>query len=198
MPPRQSAARSMLRAPTRKNTSVAIVSRKHVPAWTPIVVRKGFLVLGRRSADAREKSGSCRTVRPASFLISAMIRSESTMRTTSAATGHTVSRSFPAPERAVSSSTRCRKTVCLAFSFQPGGAFPFFRMPACEMENRSMELEFLWPGAANQLRERLLAAPTIDAMFLLAEQYLLAQLVENHSNCIRRSHCTPAILSAPA
>ncbi len=62
--------------------------------------------------------------------------------------------------------------------FQPGGAFPFFRMPACEMENRSMELEFLWPGAANQLRERLLAAPTIDAMFLLAEQYLLAQLVK--------------------
>jgi len=62
--------------------------------------------------------------------------------------------------------------------FQPGGAFPFFRMPACETENRAVDLECLWPRTAEELRERLLAASTIDAMFLLAERYLLALLVK--------------------
>jgi AraC-like DNA-binding protein len=62
--------------------------------------------------------------------------------------------------------------------FQPGGAFPFSRLPASETANRSVSLECLWPGAGNELRERLLAAPTIDAMFLLAERYLFAKLVK--------------------
>lgn len=61
--------------------------------------------------------------------------------------------------------------------FQPGGAFPFFRVPAYETENRSVELDDLWPGTATELRERLLATPTMDDMFRLAERYLLAQLV---------------------
>jgi AraC-like DNA-binding protein len=61
--------------------------------------------------------------------------------------------------------------------FQPGGAFPFFRTPACELENASADMEDLWPHAARELRERLLGARTIDAMFALAAQSLLAQLV---------------------
>ena len=61
--------------------------------------------------------------------------------------------------------------------FQPAGAFPFFRMPACELENTSADLEDLWPRAASELREQLLAAQTIEVMFVLAAQYLLAQLV---------------------
>jgi AraC-like DNA-binding protein len=62
--------------------------------------------------------------------------------------------------------------------FRAGGAFPFFRVPACEMENGSVELQLLWPQSANELRERLLAAATIEAMFPLAEEYLLRQLVK--------------------
>jgi AraC-like DNA-binding protein len=61
--------------------------------------------------------------------------------------------------------------------FQPGGAFPFFRVPAYETENKSVELDDLWPRTAKELRERLLATPRIDDMFALAEQYLVAQLV---------------------
>jgi len=61
--------------------------------------------------------------------------------------------------------------------FQPGGAFPFFRVPAHEMENRSVELEHLWPRTTKELRERLLAAPEIRDMFSLAEHYLRVQLV---------------------
>jgi AraC-like DNA-binding protein len=61
--------------------------------------------------------------------------------------------------------------------FRAAGAFPFFRMPACELENTSVTLDYLWP-CAGELRERLLAVPTIDAMFPIAQQYLLAQLVK--------------------
>lgn len=61
--------------------------------------------------------------------------------------------------------------------FQPGGAFPFFRVPLSELQNSDVTLECLWKSAAGELRERLLAAATIDSMFALAEQYLFAQLV---------------------
>jgi AraC-like DNA-binding protein len=61
--------------------------------------------------------------------------------------------------------------------FRAGGAFPFLRMPVCEIENRTLELETLWPRSAWELRERLLAATRIDAMFVVAEMYLLAELV---------------------
>ncbi len=61
--------------------------------------------------------------------------------------------------------------------FAAGGAFPFFRMPASEMENQSVDLDSLWPGIAREFRERLLAAASIPEMFVLAEEYLLAQLV---------------------
>jgi len=61
--------------------------------------------------------------------------------------------------------------------FQPGGAFPFFRVPSHELENRSVDLDYLWPRTAKELRERLLAVARVDDMFPLAEQYLLAQLV---------------------
>lgn len=62
--------------------------------------------------------------------------------------------------------------------FHPGGLFPFTNIPASEMENQSFDLDYLWQGAAKELRERLLAAPTIDAMFVLAEKCLQAQLVK--------------------
>jgi AraC-like DNA-binding protein len=79
--------------------------------------------------------------------------------------------------------------------FQPGGAFPFFRMPASEFENASADLGDLWPHAARELRERLLATQTIDAMFVLATQYLLTRLVrplELHPavRFARRQFCT--------
>jgi AraC-like DNA-binding protein len=61
--------------------------------------------------------------------------------------------------------------------FQPGGTFPFFRPPASEMENQTIDLLGLWGRAGDELRERLLAASTIDQMFLLSEKFLLVQMV---------------------
>jgi len=62
--------------------------------------------------------------------------------------------------------------------FHPGGAFPFFRVPSAELENRSVDLEDLWPRTANELRERLLSSRTVEMMFDAAERYLFAQLVK--------------------
>ena len=63
----------------------------------------------------------------------------------------------------------------IGIQFRAGGAFPFFRAPADEMENASIALEDLWRFRASELRERMLAAPSIPAMFRILEQDLLAQ-----------------------
>jgi len=65
----------------------------------------------------------------------------------------------------------------LGIQFRPGGTFPFFRIPACEAEGKSVSLEDVWPGSAGELRERLLAASSVPAMFRLVEAYLFRQLV---------------------
>jgi len=62
--------------------------------------------------------------------------------------------------------------------FRPGGAFPFFRQPPCELSNQSVALECLWGAAAARLRERLLMAPTPQQKFLVLEQCLLEQLAK--------------------
>lgn len=61
--------------------------------------------------------------------------------------------------------------------FRPGGVFPFFRVPCREFENIDVNLDLLWRTAAGELRERLLEAASVDAMFQVAEAALLAQLV---------------------
>lgn len=61
--------------------------------------------------------------------------------------------------------------------FLPGGAFPFFRQPASEIANQSVELECLWGKSACELRERLLLARNQNELFRTAEQFLLRQFV---------------------
>lgn len=61
--------------------------------------------------------------------------------------------------------------------FRPGGAFPFFPMPADELINQTVGLESLWNSAAAILRERLLAATTPAAQFAVLEHCLLEQLM---------------------
>jgi len=65
----------------------------------------------------------------------------------------------------------------VGIQFQPGGAFPFFKVPASEIENRDVSLETLWRNTGDELRERLLAAESTAEIFSLIEQYLLRQLV---------------------
>lgn len=63
-------------------------------------------------------------------------------------------------------------------SFKPGGAYPFLRLPLTELHNQIVSLDAIWGRLAAEIRERLYAAPTIQARFALLEQYLLARLSE--------------------
>lgn len=65
----------------------------------------------------------------------------------------------------------------IGVEFQPGGTFPFFREPGAELANRSAALDCLWGRAAAEIREQLLAAPSVDAMFAVLERALMERLV---------------------
>jgi AraC-like DNA-binding protein len=65
------------------------------------------------------------------------------------------------------------------FHFKPGGMLPFLRMPLDELHDREMGLDCVWGRIADELRERLLAAPTAAAKFRAAEYYLLARAVRD-------------------
>lgn len=59
--------------------------------------------------------------------------------------------------------------------FKPGGAFPFLKVPAHELQDLFVTLDELWGQRAGELRERLLEARTPEAKFSILEQALLAQ-----------------------
>jgi AraC-like DNA-binding protein len=63
----------------------------------------------------------------------------------------------------------------MGIHFKPGGAFPFFKLPADELQNQHISLEDLWGAEAAFLRERLLEAPTPEIKFQVLEERLLAQ-----------------------
>jgi AraC-like DNA-binding protein len=57
--------------------------------------------------------------------------------------------------------------------FKPGGAFPFFELPAGELHNVRVSLEDLWGARSQFLVEQVLAAPTPDEKFDVLERVLL-------------------------
>ena len=61
----------------------------------------------------------------------------------------------------------------MGIHFKPGGAFPFFDLPADELHNLHVSLEDLWGTEASLLRERLLEAPTPEQKFCVLESCLL-------------------------
>lgn len=61
--------------------------------------------------------------------------------------------------------------------FRAGGLFPFFRAPSSEVANRDVSLDCIWNSSATTMRERLLEAQNIPAMFAAAEKALTQQLV---------------------
>jgi AraC-like DNA-binding protein len=63
--------------------------------------------------------------------------------------------------------------------FRPGGAFPFLGAWANELAGTHVNLETLWDGAANCLREQLCGARSSAERFRILEQALATQLVES-------------------
>jgi AraC-like DNA-binding protein len=60
--------------------------------------------------------------------------------------------------------------------FRPGGGFPFFGVPAGELQDLSVSLDTLWGREAPLLREQLLEAPSPAAKFQVVETYLRRRL----------------------
>jgi len=72
--------------------------------------------------------------------------------------------------------TEQRSTIGVVF--RPGGAFPFFNLPAGELEDNNVSLETLWGReASSTLRERLLAAPSPERKLEILERALLDRVV---------------------
>jgi AraC-like DNA-binding protein len=74
------------------------------------------------------------------------------------------------------------KISVIGVHFKPGGGISFFGLPAGELHNEIISLEELWQGRATELRERLLAAPTLKNRFLVLEQFLLTMLRSQHQH----------------
>lgn len=68
-----------------------------------------------------------------------------------------------------------RAASVLGVHFKPGGAFPFFGVPAGELHNSEVPLDALWGSGADELRERALAARSTEARFRVLEAFLLAR-----------------------
>jgi AraC-like DNA-binding protein len=66
----------------------------------------------------------------------------------------------------------------IGVQFRVGGAFPFFNMPADELNNAMLSLETLWGAGADDLRSRLLEAQSLRDKFRVVEQFLLLQAVQ--------------------
>ena len=62
--------------------------------------------------------------------------------------------------------------------FKPGGAFPFFKQPAGELQDTDVSLDVFWGAEAGYLREGLLEARTPEAKFCVFERALLARIVK--------------------
>ena len=90
----------------------------------------------------------------------------------------------------------------MGIHFKPGGAFPFFKLPADELQNMHVSLEDLWGREAKLMRERILEAPTPKMKFQVLEESLLARTAKplerhravNHALALFRNiHTAPAM-----
>ena len=63
----------------------------------------------------------------------------------------------------------------IGVQFVPGGAFPFLRMPADELQGRHVALEDVWGTSGRRLRERLLELPSLRARCRFMEEELIAR-----------------------
>jgi AraC-like DNA-binding protein len=73
-----------------------------------------------------------------------------------------------------------RSAPAIGIHFRPGGATPFFNLPADELTDRHIALEDLWGPWAHEMHERLTQASSPEHMFRLLEHVLLSRLRKPH------------------
>lgn len=65
--------------------------------------------------------------------------------------------------------------------FQPQGIRQFFKLPLCELANRSVPLKYIKPEIGAELQSRLSEAGSFQHRIAIAEEYL-CRLIANHHN----------------
>lgn len=91
-----------------------------------------------------------------------------------------------------------RMVAHIGIHFRPGGAFPFFDLPANALHNTVLNLDELWGSTVYSLRDRLLTAPTPLAKFHLLEQTLLARLTSPSAHQAAVAFAVHAMQRTPA
>jgi AraC-like DNA-binding protein len=71
-----------------------------------------------------------------------------------------------------------RKVCFMGVHFKAGGGVPFFGLPAGELHNQIVSLDQLWNHRADELRECLLEALTLETRFLILERFLLTLMAQ--------------------
>ncbi len=69
-----------------------------------------------------------------------------------------------------------QQAYTLGIHFKPGGAAPFLRLPASELEQKHVALGDLWGADAGEMHEKLLAARGAEERFGIVEQALRRRL----------------------
>jgi AraC-like DNA-binding protein len=71
---------------------------------------------------------------------------------------------------------RVDQAAVMGVHFKPGGGFPFFGVPADEMQNARVSLDALWGSQADELRGQLLDAKTEESRVRILERTLWARI----------------------
>jgi AraC-like DNA-binding protein len=59
--------------------------------------------------------------------------------------------------------------------FRPGGAYPFFRFPISELSESVTELDLIWGGLVDEIREQLIDIKSPEERLVRLESFLLRQ-----------------------
>jgi AraC-like DNA-binding protein len=62
--------------------------------------------------------------------------------------------------------------------FKPAGVYPFLRLPLSELSNQVVPVDAIWGPCADEIRERLYTAPTVQAGLVLLEKLLISRLCD--------------------
>lgn len=64
----------------------------------------------------------------------------------------------------------------MGVNFKPGGALPFFGIPASELQNRDAPLDTLWGSAASEIFEQIREEPAPNQRFRVLAAFLLTRM----------------------
>lgn len=61
----------------------------------------------------------------------------------------------------------------IGIHFRPGGTYPFFNFPVCELNDLTIEMDCLWNTEIHSIRDAILSTPEVENKFSILEKYFL-------------------------